>query len=538
MKNILYIIIDGLRYDTVSDKDTFINMMPNLASIANDASLACQVAHAPNTQYALTALLSASYPLDEGGYNSGIKYRNYSAVEQIKNEGYATGLFSSCEQYNRDLGFDRGFDTISVSVNNRRVLQQEIKHRVSYLVTKWANKEITDEVISSKLQKEYAEILIMLEKSGLDEMRNKGLPSYMVRRNKNLALACRKELHLLQQEPLEVAKKLLNTPEHFFWVVLGYKSRPVKLLLARILNKIFYLATSKISSAWYKGNKLDEYRAVAEEVVPQSINFIRESKKPWFNLIHLQDCHTYQFSPDHIYRKPFVVINKILSAFSLKEKRKNTGSNRPLLYDINLSYLDKQLSRIIDYLDNSGEIKNTLIILTSDHGTHFSNIDKRSQPDLTKRFYRSCIESPFLAINNKTDNMPDVFPAKSSLSFVSSMAKNEMIESSYDNSLIISEHAGRGYCDLNNKLYFTVLVELRYKAFTVLDGKKLTITEFYDLKEDPFEHENLANDSIYKEQKNTLLMKLYQERQEIFAKRGVDLLSEKSNHEQALRSVS
>ena len=74
-KNGIFFVIDGLRYDVVSELENAREVVPNLAEIASNGSVTRTVANAQATQFVLPALFSLTYPLDYGGYNNGIRHR-------------------------------------------------------------------------------------------------------------------------------------------------------------------------------------------------------------------------------------------------------------------------------------------------------------------------------------------------------------------------------------------------------------------------------------------------------------------------------
>ena len=74
-KNVLFLLIDGHRYDVLSDADAAAKLTPNLARLAKDGQVLRCTANAQATQFVMPALFSGTYPLDYGGYNDGILRR-------------------------------------------------------------------------------------------------------------------------------------------------------------------------------------------------------------------------------------------------------------------------------------------------------------------------------------------------------------------------------------------------------------------------------------------------------------------------------
>jgi len=83
----------------------------------------------------------------------------------------------------------------------------------------------------------------------------------------------------------------------------------------------------------------------AEKVIDLAIKWIGKRDKKWFSWIHLFDPHQPYNPPE-----PF------------KSKFKND------LYSGEVAYVDSQLKRLFNYLKKTGKYKNTIIIITADHG--------------------------------------------------------------------------------------------------------------------------------------------------------------------------
>ena len=66
-KNGIFLVIDGLRYDVLSELEHTRKVTPNLAYVAEKGDVTWAVANAQATQFVLPALFSLTYPLDHGG---------------------------------------------------------------------------------------------------------------------------------------------------------------------------------------------------------------------------------------------------------------------------------------------------------------------------------------------------------------------------------------------------------------------------------------------------------------------------------------
>ena len=79
-KKSILLIIDALRYDIVDNKKLY----PVLSSLIKKGVYKKVIANACSTQFVLPSIFSSTYPLDNGGYNFGIRDRKSSYIEFIK----------------------------------------------------------------------------------------------------------------------------------------------------------------------------------------------------------------------------------------------------------------------------------------------------------------------------------------------------------------------------------------------------------------------------------------------------------------------
>ena len=126
MKNGIFFVIDSCRFDSLNDEKKRRFLFPNLNKIINKSSFFKCVANAQSTQFVLPSLFSLSYPLDYGGYDTGIRNRPLSIVEFLKKKGYQTFFMSNCNQVGIANGYDRGFDEIKACVDFKTLLEQKI----------------------------------------------------------------------------------------------------------------------------------------------------------------------------------------------------------------------------------------------------------------------------------------------------------------------------------------------------------------------------------------------------------------------------
>ena len=128
-KKSIFLVIDALRYDIIDNSKLY----PTLSYIAKNGVYKKIIANAQSTQFVLPSIFSLTYPLDNGGYNYGIRDRKCSYVESIKKK-YKRNIImiSSCNAMGIGTSFDRGFDEILTTYDFRILIEQKINRTLLY----------------------------------------------------------------------------------------------------------------------------------------------------------------------------------------------------------------------------------------------------------------------------------------------------------------------------------------------------------------------------------------------------------------------
>lgn len=113
MTNVLFLVVDSLRYDAVAN-DKFDT--PSLDKLAEEgvSFLRC-FAQGISTAPSMTAMLTGRYPLDYGGHWY-LESDQPTMAEQFQRNGYSTGAIHSNPNVSRVRNFDRGFDTFEENI--------------------------------------------------------------------------------------------------------------------------------------------------------------------------------------------------------------------------------------------------------------------------------------------------------------------------------------------------------------------------------------------------------------------------------------
>lgn len=113
MTNVLFLVVDSLRYDAVAD-DEF--ETPNLDALAEEGiSFSQCIAQGISTAPSMTSMLTGRYPLDYGGHWF-LEEDQPTMAEQFQRNGYTTGAIHSNPNVSRLRNFHRGFDTFEENI--------------------------------------------------------------------------------------------------------------------------------------------------------------------------------------------------------------------------------------------------------------------------------------------------------------------------------------------------------------------------------------------------------------------------------------
>lgn len=93
--------------------------------------------------------------------------------------------------------------------------------------------------------------------------------------------------------------------------------------------------------------------------------------RPWFAFLNYFDAHD-PYDPEEPWRTKFPgTEEKWRSLFELRQRSPEELSALQSAYDGSLAYLDDQVGKLLDDLDKRGVLRNTIVIITSDHGEEF-----------------------------------------------------------------------------------------------------------------------------------------------------------------------
>ena len=224
-------------------------------------------------------------------------------------------------------------------------------------------------------------------------------------------------------------------------------------------------------------DRVINFQRRADEVIDDAIAWLDERRGPYFGWVHLYDPHTPYEPPE-----PFA------------------GRHRGRPYDGEIAYADQQLGRLLRYLDDSGRARDTLVMLTADHGEGLGEHDESSH---TFFVYDSTIRVPLIL---RADGLPaglvvdgqaslvDLLPT--SLALLGIEDPDRARRDGQDLRALITDPAAAGSAAYSESLVplltfgWSELRALRADGYKYISAPR---PELYDVRADPGELDNLAS---------------------------------------------
>lgn len=236
----------------------------------------------------------------------------------------------------------------------------------------------------------------------------------------------------------------------------------------------------------------------------------RDSSAPWFTWIHFFDAHDISLVPPAEWALAHGV------NYDVAPHQRDLAS-REAFYDMEIAWMDVQLGRIFQWLEESGQLDDTIVVLTADHGQGLSRGQKLHSWSRHRLIYQWSIHVPLIIAGAGEEYLPrvetamvrttDIAPTLLELLDLSPEAPmngwslTRLMRGELDGE---EEHPRFAYADaLNTHDSFAPLARLpescRDDLIAVTDGhyklihhlKEPDDSELYDLRIDPDEQKNL-----------------------------------------------
>lgn len=267
-------------------------------------------------------------------------------------------------------------------------------------------------------------------------------------------------------------------------------------ILYRLLRRAWhYFSTTTNSSAY----------ARADTISDNAIDWIdqkRTTNNPFFMWLHYMDVH-YPFNP------PKTAMEEL--SFTPLSKRQVVNLNGKMqenpeeltekdiedllkLYDAEIRYTDSQIGRVLDTLEESGILENTIVIVTADHGEAFGEHDRFGHHPYP---YDELIKVPLIIAGpgvesttvNKQVSLLDLSPTV--LDLVGAETPDSMEGQSFASVLSGDDLDDRTAMTISDNGTVFGCRTSEWKYITRTDGEESIL---FDLTSDPTESNNLIKD--------------------------------------------
>lgn len=531
MKNAFVLLIDAFMHEIVANDDAFRFFAPNLHALSRLGVNRKVVANAQATQFVMPSLFTATYPLDYGGYNEGIRDRPKSFVEVLHEAGYETFLLATANQLGLSLGYQRGFDVIGTTSDYRTQVEYRISRTMHYELDRYRKGVIDKPTVIARVK-----TLMMPLLDGLIEaisLHDRTIwPPGLMRLNQKIADNCAKEKRLLDNNPDAVLAKLLRVAPGLYWRYLGREHvGGIGFFVQRALCGLNWRTREKLSAQTaFPFLLLQHYQAIAGDVIPATTRFITAPRsKNWFVHMHLMDLHDCRAANrfGHV-----VGLFRYFPKWLAARLRGLTG--RRFLYDATLMYLDRQLASLLAILTRQVRADETVIIVTGDHGSQYAR-SPRAKPPIGERMYGEHIDVGFifagdLAAAAGKDGMLDTMGVSDTLLRALDVDPHPSFKGrglqAGGRDVIVSESCGRGFSDLKEGDLFFAVSSPTHRLFLCLKGQKLRAEKLFEFKTDPDELDNILAAPGSRDIVNALAGVLFRERADLLRTRGVSLPDE------------
>jgi arylsulfatase A-like enzyme len=230
----------------------------------------------------------------------------------------------------------------------------------------------------------------------------------------------------------------------------------------------------------------------------------RFGDRPFFLFVHLYDPHWHYDPPPEAlapFAKPYAgTLTGLWGDFSKRDRKSVTAADLEhllALYDGEIRYADSEVGRLLDHLTARGLDKNTLVLVTSDHGEEFLEHGSwEHQKTLYEEVIRVplVVRAPGLAPRRERAQTSLLDVAPTLLAWAGVAAPASFTGRSLLAPLAAAERETYGETDhtidRTHKLFLRG-GQGRWKSVLSLDALgKTAAEEWYDLAQDPGEHKS------------------------------------------------
>jgi len=189
------------------------------------------------------------------------------------------------------------------------------------------------------------------------------------------------------------------------------------LFLSHIYQPLQNSKVKNINAQFPRGIPTSNYEDnfTLEQAVSWISGRLTAAPQPFFGYFHLLPPHAPYRTSSEFYGRfradGFTPKEKPIDVFT-EHKDKNDLSRRRMEYDEFILYADKEFGRLYNYLESSGLLENTLLVLTSDHG---EMIERGIVGHMTNALHQPVIRIPLLIFEPGRKTRLDINTATSAI---------------------------------------------------------------------------------------------------------------------------
>lgn len=453
MKNVIFIVCDGLTYDILENRTVHPSPMPFLYSLYDKSTWCTKVySHGPYTEAGIMGLCYGRNPLDEGTYFAGnLKWKN-SIFEAFKKNGYDifTSYFGS---FTPPELLMEGSYVYPINYTSP-MFSRDLRSKLDYFrpfYEKHENNDKDDRFIIDLLDSFFKAMLWFRDGKSLENNKIGNFCPYVISEDylekytkwydqltaeHNSFIADSKkylynvfnnyETHFLtngcnlcgssfKKEVIEqrkyvtdkyspLFKKVIRKNKIFFKKNRQFPTRQIIRMfkdvrsLADIKKAVEYVYRAKQAYSDFNTSKMCDLSL--GQVVPSARAYIRSLIKwtkesncsnPFFSYLHLDEFHR----PISIYSHDIVdkdLIDREMAMASNYVANISEKYKGNISFDLSAQYLDDCIKELYLYLEESHLIDNTILVITADHGS--SNVGGFVRKNTTNNFYKEQYHIP------------------------------------------------------------------------------------------------------------------------------------------------
>ncbi len=398
--NIILITIDALRASRTSLNGYERPTTPTLERLAENAIVCSNTfSRAAFTQPTVTELMTSSKAFDNGEYDNITSKRPPTIFDFFHGHGYHTVNLATQTFITRYNGFKDSVDE-EVMLYGLYAFPGNARIRIRNVLNQFEKKQISQEIMLRDVVPEINKCFNDTEYYCRRQMQNwsklkADFPySPLVQSGyvykKIIALVSKHRRKLNTDSLAYVCEYLFPAPAikdtRPYWLVKDWYYMRTPLTLVRqlfqtIASKLLFLVNSRVGRNFK--NRIKNYpdaHSIANKLISQvkKLTANEGEKKPFFMWTHLQDCHSpYVSGGGAKWHKDTAKYLKELgytegmdptASFRLVPKDKNDAEVFSALYDAAVRSTDDAIGRIVDYLEETNELENTIICIHADHG--------------------------------------------------------------------------------------------------------------------------------------------------------------------------